>query len=115
MLWKYWGEHFSMENPEKPVQNEKKKRIQSDKIGRIEYNQQLLKKAQADIEEIKLTQRTILSGLKEFFNFKQPMIEKIACVDEIDAAILQVLFEVGSPGVLPKDLAAKLAQFPIEL
>ena len=49
-----------MENCEKPVQNEKKKRSQSDKIGRIKYNQQLLKKAQADIAEIKLTQRTIL-------------------------------------------------------
>ena len=49
-----------MENYEKPVQNQKKKRSQSDKIGRIKYNQQLLKKAQADIAEIKLTQRTIL-------------------------------------------------------
>ena len=73
-----------MENYEKPVQNEKKKRSQSDKVGRIKYNQQLLKKAQADIEEIKLTQRTILSGLKDFFNFKQPMIEKVACLDEVD-------------------------------
>ena len=102
-----------MENYEKPVQNEKKKRSQSDKIGRIKYNQQLLKKAQTDIEEIKLTQRTILSGLKEFFNFKQPMIERVACLDEVDREILQVLFEAGSPGVLPKDLAAKLARFKV--
>jgi hypothetical protein len=102
-----------MENYEKPVQNEKKKRSQSDKIGRIKYNQQLLKKAQADIEEIKLAQRTILSGLKEFFHFKQPMIERVACLDEVDREILQVLFEAGSPGVLPKDLAAKLARFEV--
>ena len=102
-----------MENCENPVQNEKKKRTQSDKIGRIKYNQQLLKKAQADIEEIKLTQRTILSGLKEFFNSKQPMIERVACLDEVDREILQVLFEAGSPGVLPKDLATKLARFEV--
>src|SRR3989304_3068420 len=113
MLRKYWSEHFRMENPENPVQNEKKKRSQSDKIGRIKYNQQLLKKAQADIEEIKLTQRTILSGLKEFFNFKQPMIERVACIDEVNREILQVLFEAGSPGVLPKDLATKLARFEV--
>ena len=102
-----------MENCEKPVQNEKKKRSRSDKVGRFKYNQQLLKKTQKDIEEIKLTQRTILSGLKDFFNFKQPMIEKIACVDEVDREILQVLFEGGSLGVLPKDLAAKLSQFEV--
>ena len=42
-----------MENYENPVQSDKKKRSQSDKIGRIKYNQQLLKKTQADIEEIK--------------------------------------------------------------
>ena len=102
-----------MENYENPVQNEKKKRSQSDKIGRIKYNQQLLKKTQADIEEIKLTQRTVLSGLKAFFNFKQPMIEKIACLDEVDREILQVLYEAGSPGVLPKNLATKLARFEV--
>ena len=102
-----------MENYENPVQNEKKKRSQSDKIGRIKYNQQLLKKTQADIEEIKLTQRTILSGLKGFFNFKQPMIERVACCDEVDREILQVLYEAGSPGVLPKDLAKRLARFSV--
>jgi hypothetical protein len=113
MLEKSWSEHFSMENCEKPVQNEKKKRSRSDKVGRFKYNQQLLKKTQKDIEEIKLTQRTILSGLKDFFNFKQPMIEKIACVDEVDREILQVLFEGGSLGVLPKDLAARLSRFEV--
>src|SRR3990170_4592576 len=113
MLRNYWSEHFSMENAQEPVQNEKKERSQSDKIGRIKYNQQLLKKAQADIEEIKLTQRTILSGLKEFFNFKQLMIERVACLDEVDREILQVLFEAGGSDLLPKDLAAKLERFKV--
>ncbi|MCJ7762876.1 hypothetical protein MUP38_05425 [Candidatus Bathyarchaeota archaeon] len=102
-----------MENCEKPVQNNKKKLSRSNKVGRHKYNQQLLKRAQKDIEEIKLTQRTILSGLKDFFHFKQPIIEKIACLDEVDREILQVLFEVGSPGVLPKDLATRLARFSV--
>lgn len=102
-----------MENCEKPVQNNKKKHSRSNKVGRHKYNQQLLKRTQKDIEEIKLTQRTILSGLKDFFHFKQPIIEKIACLDEVDREILQVLFEVGSPGVLPKDLATRLARFSV--
>ena len=113
MFRNLWSEHFRIKNYEKPVQNEKKKRSQSDKIGHIKYNQQLLKEAQKDIEEIKLTQRTILSGLKEFFNFKQPMIERVACLDEVDREILQVLFEAGGSDLLPKDLAAKLERFKV--
>ena len=97
----------------KPVQNRNKKPSQSEKVGRLKYNQQLLKRAQKDIEEIKLTQRTILSGLKGFFHFNQPIIEKIACLDEVDREILQVLFEVGSLGVLPKDLAIRLSRFSV--
>ena len=41
------------------------------------------------------------------------MIEKIACLYEVDREILQVLYEAGSPGVLPKDLATKLARFKV--
>jgi hypothetical protein len=102
-----------MENYEKPVQNEKKKRSQNDKVGRLKYNQLLLKRVLSEISEVKLMQRTIFSGLKEFFRFEQPMIEKISCSDELDKEILQVLFEAGSLGVLPKDLAARLVRFNV--
>jgi len=102
-----------MENPPEPVQTGKKKRSQSDKVGRLKYNQQLLKRVLSEISEVKLMQRTIFAGLKEFFRFKQPMIEKVACSDELDKEILQVLFEAGSPGVLPKDLAARLVRFNV--
>ena len=43
MEQKTWSVHSDMETTEKPVQNHKKKRSQSDKIGRLKYNQQLLK------------------------------------------------------------------------
>ena len=102
-----------MENYEKPVQNEKKKRSQSDKIGRLKYNQQLLKQTLSEIEEVKLMLRTIFAGLKGSFNFEQSLIERVACEDEVDREILQVLYEAGSPGVLPKDLATKLARFKV--
>lgn len=70
----------------KPVQRIKKKRSQSDKIGRLKYNQQLLKQALAEIEEVKLMLRTIFAGLKESFNFDRPIIERVACQDEVDLA-----------------------------
>ena len=102
-----------METEEKPVQNDKKKRSQSDRIGRLKYNQQLLKQTLAEVEEVKLMLRTIFAGLKGSFNFEQSLIERVACEDEIDKEILQALFEVGTPGLLPKDLAVRLESFKV--
>src|SRR3972149_5681872 len=96
----YWSVHSDMENAEKTIQNQKKKRSQSDKIGRLKYNQQLLKQTLAEVEEVKLMLRTIFAGLKGSFTFERSLIERIACEDEIDREILQVLFEAGSPGLL---------------
>src|SRR4030066_103512 len=110
---KSWSVHFDMENAENPVQNQKKKRSQSDKVGRLKYNQQLLKQTLSEIEEVKLMLRTIFAGLKDSFNFEQSLIERIACEDEVDLEILRLLFEAGSPGMLPNDLAGKLERFKI--
>jgi hypothetical protein len=102
-----------IQESEKPVLNQKKGRTQSDKIGRLKYNQQLLKQTLAEVEEVKLMLRTIFAGLKGSFNFQQPLIERIACIDEVDQEILRLLFEAGSQGLLPKDLAVKLERFNV--
>ncbi|MGO8807158.1 MAG: hypothetical protein ACLQO7_11265 [Candidatus Bathyarchaeia archaeon] len=102
-----------METTEKPVQNPKKKRSQSEKIRRLKYNQQPLKQTLAEVEEVKLMLRTIFAGLKGSFNFEQSLIERVTCEDEVDQEILRLLFEVGSSGLLPKDLATKLERFKI--
>jgi hypothetical protein len=75
---KTWSAHFDMEETEKPVQNQKKKRSQSEKIGRLKYNQQLLKQTLSEIEEVKLMLRTIFAGLKGSFNFEQSLVERLA-------------------------------------
>jgi hypothetical protein len=90
-----------------------KGRSQAEKVGRLKYNQQLLKRALHDLEEVKLMQRTILAGLKGMFHFEKPMIQEIACVDEVDVLILDYLYEAGGGGMLPKDLAAGLTQFKV--
>jgi|WetSurMetagenome_2_1015567.scaffolds.fasta_scaffold516098_1 hypothetical protein len=113
MEQKPWSVHSDMEETENPVQNQKKKRSQSDKIGRLKYNQQLLKQTLAEVEEVKLMLRTIFAGLKGSFNFDQSLIERIACFDEVDREILQLLFEAGSFGLLPKDLAGRLEKFKV--
>jgi len=111
---KTWSVHSNMEESEKPVQNQKKKRSQSDKIGRLKYNQQLLKQTLAEVEDVKLMLRTIFAGLKGSFNFEQSLIVRVACEDEVDREILRMLFEAGSSGLLPKKLAAKLEVFKIQ-
>lgn len=90
-----------------------KGRSQAEKIGRLKYNQQLLKNVLSEMGEVKLMQRTILAGLKGLFHFEKPMIQKIACVDEVDVEILQFLFEAGSAGLLPRDLAVQLSNYRI--
>jgi len=102
-----------METTENPVQNTKKKRSQSDKIGRLKYNQQLLKQTLSEVEEVKLMLRTIFAGLKSSFNFEQPLIERVVCKDEVDKEILQLLFEAGRSGLLPRDLQTRLGRFKV--
>ncbi|MEM2130065.1 MAG: hypothetical protein QXZ70_05655 [Candidatus Bathyarchaeia archaeon] len=102
-----------MEEQRNLVQNQKKKRSQSDKIGRLKYNQQLLKQTLSEIEEVKLMLRTIFAGLKGSFNFEQSLIERIACQDTIDKEVLCLLYEAGNSGLLPRDVAAKLRQFKV--
>jgi hypothetical protein len=113
MLENSWIVHSDMEHAGKPVQKGKKRRSQSDKIGRLKYNQQLLKQTLSEVKDVKLMLRTIFAGLKGSFNFEQSLIERVACEDEVDQEILQLLFEAGSPGLLPKDLAVKLERFEV--
>src|SRR4030067_2753729 len=68
-----------------------KGRSQAEKVGRLKYNQQLLKRALHDLEEVKLMQRTILAGLKGMFHFEKPMVQKTVCVDEVDCEILELV------------------------
>lgn len=57
--------------------------------------------------------RTIFAILKGIFYFEKSLIERIACIDEIDIEIQQVLFESGSYGLLTKDLASKIGRYKI--
>lgn len=103
-------EHVMMKSVGKP---RSKGRSQSQKVGRIKYTLQRIQGIEKSIEEVKLTQRLILAGLKDMFRFDKPFIQRIVCVDEVDILILDYLFEAGSSGLLPRDLAAKLTQFKV--
>jgi hypothetical protein len=110
-----------MEASEEPVQNMpisakkavKRKRSQADKVGKLKYLLAKDKKLDRDIAEIKLLLKVIFAGMKDSLHFEKSLIEEAACEDEIDKAILRLLFEAGAPGLLPKDIAVKLVKFQI--
>jgi len=91
-----------------------RKRSRAQKVGRIKYNQQLLKRALREIQDVKLMLRTIFKGLRDSFHFEKPLIEKICCKDEIDTEILQVLYEAGPGGIFPRDIAKRLRRFRLD-
>jgi hypothetical protein len=113
MEWISWSVHFSMESVEKPVQNTKKRRSQSDKVGRLKYTLEVLKRIENKLDSFDQRLTRIEQGLKPSFVFEQSYIEEVACADEVDQEILGLLFEAGSPGLLPKVLAARLERFRV--
>jgi hypothetical protein len=116
-----WSVHIVMESNDSTVQSSakdtkkapKKKRSQADKVGKFKYLLQKNKETAKDIAEIKLMLRTLLNGMKQSLHYDQSVIERFSCGDEVDREILQALFEAGSSGLLPKDIAFKLSRFKV--
>jgi len=103
------NEQYSQESEDVVVKHHEK-RGQSDKVGRLKYNQFLLKRVLTEIKELRNLQRIIINGLKGagYFHFDVPLIQKFSCVDQVDLEILQRVYEVGRKGVLPKEIAKDL-------
>jgi hypothetical protein len=87
-----------------------KKRSQADKKGRHRYTLELQHEILDRIETIEKTQQLIIDGLQiaEYLKYTKPYVEKVICKDEIDKAILRVLFEAGRRGILPKDIVNQI-------
>ena len=62
---------------------QKKGRTAEQKVGRLKYNQMLLKKILAILEHLEQDSRIIKRGLSGagYFHFSIPMIQRVACVD----------------------------------
>jgi hypothetical protein len=107
------AEQNEQESSEVHAQSSKKGRSREDKIGRLKYNQYLLKRILTEISEVKETQRIILNGLKGagYFHFDVPLIQKFACEDQLDLEILQMVHESSRAGIYPKEVAAALSQY----
>jgi hypothetical protein len=104
------NEQVTQESTVDVAQKPKKPCSREAKIGRLKYNQFLLRRVLAGVRAVGEMQRIILNGLKSagYFHFDVPLTEKLACEDELDREILECVHEAGREGVFPKDVAASL-------
>ena len=101
------NEQVKQDSAENVALKGKKGRSQEEKIGRIRYNQFLLKQVKAQNVEILAELRWIRRGLKKagYTDYDEPTVENFAIRDQVDAEILQRIREVGTQGIFPKDVA----------
>jgi len=116
-------EQNKQQNSTKPVQTENsflhkkgRKLGRPSKNGLSKQEQNLLIRLVRKVDKIEAAQRVILNGLKGagYFCFGVSLIEKYACVDEVDFEIIDCVRAAGSNGVFPKDVAASLEKFKLE-
>ena len=82
-----------------------KGRTRAEKVGRLKYMLQLLKRLDRKVSRLDARQRTIFQGLKEFMSFDKDYLLNIVCIDDLDGAILQLLREGD---YLPSSLSSTL-------
>jgi hypothetical protein len=102
-----------MEVPAEDIQTLKKKRSQEEKVGRLKYIIQLEKEQNSRLNRIECVLRILEKGLGCFLKFEQPYLQQIICRDEVDLALVDELLGAGSEGMLPKDIATRLAKYKV--
>jgi hypothetical protein len=120
------SEPIAQESSVEPVQKLKKGRTLEEKMGRVKWNSVLLNRIsdevkllrkeleaekkvhREDFKELLALQRLILNGFRGYglLKYTPSMLEKYACEDAVDLAIVDVVFRVGAPGILPKIVAS---------
>lgn len=100
-----------MEATEKSIP---KQRSQAEKVGKHKYELQVLHRLEGRMERIECMQRIIFHGLEGYFHFDRPLVEKVASESEVDLAVISLIYEVGSGGILAKDIVARLPEYGLE-
>jgi hypothetical protein len=112
MLTKHWSVQFVMEVSENPVQKRRKKRSQSEKVGRLKHIIELEKQILKILGSLDRRVSRIETYRKHDLDWVRSDIEEI-CADEIDREIVRLVFEAGDSGLLPRVIAEKLAGFGV--
>ena len=83
------------------------------KKGSYKYLLELLHGIKRDLTDIRNTQRIIAKGMERYFVFDKSYIDDIACRDEVDQAILEMLKASPASGILPRDIAREIQHFEV--
>lgn len=99
-----------MEVSGKPVQKSRKRRDQSEKVGRLKHIIELCKRIDKKLDSLDRRVSRIETYRKHDLDWVRSDIEEV-CADEVDREIVRLVFEVGDSGLLPRVIAEKLAGF----
>ena len=78
------------------------------KKGSYKYLLELLHGIKRELRDVRNTQRIIAKGLEHYFVFNEGFIAKVACRDEVDQAILEMLKTSPASGILPRDISREV-------
>lgn len=92
----------------------RKGRSQAEKVGKHKYEIELLHRVEGRLKRIEEMQRIIFHGLEGYFHFERPLIEKVASESEMDLAVIALVYEAGSGGILARDIGTKLPHYHLE-
>jgi hypothetical protein len=103
------------ENSSKAAQKgSARRRSRAEKVGRLKYIIELLKRLERQMGEIDVRTRTLMAGLREWMSFEPNYIQKVACEDEVDAEIIMCLIQKGVGGLLPSNIASELSKYGLK-
>lgn len=91
-----------------------KRRSRAEKVGRLKYIIELIKRLEQEIGQIDLRTRTMMAGLREWMSFEPSYIQKVVCEDEVDVEIITCLMQKGVGGLLPSAIASELAEYGLK-
>ena len=101
-----------METSEKPAQTPKKKRSESEKVGRIKYLIEIAKRIDGKLDSLDRRISRIEKYRKRDLEFVRSDIEDV-CADEVDREIVRLVFEAGDLGLYPRVIAQRLESFKV--
>jgi hypothetical protein len=94
--------------------NSARRRSKAEKVGRLKYIIELLKRLERQISEIDVRTRTLMAGLREWMSFEPSYIQKVAREDEVDVEIITCLMQKGVGGLLPSAIATELGEYGLK-
>jgi len=99
----------SQDATEKP----KKSRSEEEKVVRRKFIIKMLHRIEGKINRIDKRTRVIVAGLSDFLNIPKDYIFLVTCQDEIDQAIVELLFAAGSAGLTTSQIAERLQRYRV--